>query len=284
MNRPDLYQILGVSSSATQKEIEAAYRQRVRTCHPDICRTAGAEERMKDINAAFETLSDPEKRSRYDQELERTARAPSHWENAGPSREPTRDTSRHKPPPAPEAPRKRSPPVPYAAGLGVLLLLFILFGIVIPVLWAGPANATPVQQTPTHATSTLPVPRYPVAASDYLPDTIVWNITDSQPFSLVPGPVATPPSNLNVVIQIDKDPITNAVMVSLAGGDGQPVIKKIRSRVYRSDGLVLESSILPYPSRKANEVKIPGTSRKDRAEITVVYYSGSQYTIIDRLF
>lgn len=65
--RKDYYQVLGVSRDASEEEIRRAYRQLARQYHPDLNPDPQAAEKMKEINEAYEVLSDPEKRARYDQ-------------------------------------------------------------------------------------------------------------------------------------------------------------------------------------------------------------------------
>jgi len=63
----DYYQILGVSRNASEKEIKQAYRRLARKHHPDLNPgDKSAEARFKEINAAYEVLSNPEKRKKYD--------------------------------------------------------------------------------------------------------------------------------------------------------------------------------------------------------------------------
>ncbi|HEB9319665.1 TPA: J domain-containing protein [Campylobacter coli] len=62
-----LYETLGVSKNASADEIKKAYRRLARQYHPDINKEKGAEEKFKEINAAYEILSDEKKRAQYDQ-------------------------------------------------------------------------------------------------------------------------------------------------------------------------------------------------------------------------
>ncbi len=64
--KKDYYEILGVGRNAPQEDIKKAFRQLARKYHPDVNRESGAEEKFKDINEAFQILSDPEKRAQYD--------------------------------------------------------------------------------------------------------------------------------------------------------------------------------------------------------------------------
>ncbi|MEO0947221.1 MAG: molecular chaperone DnaJ [Cyanobacteria bacterium J06641_5] len=62
----DYYSVLGVSRDASKEDIKQAYRRLARKYHPDVNKEAGAEERFKEINRAYEVLSEPETRARYD--------------------------------------------------------------------------------------------------------------------------------------------------------------------------------------------------------------------------
>ncbi len=65
--KKDFYEILGLNKNATTSEIKSAYRKLALKFHPDKNKSADAEERFKEINEAYEVLSDAEKKSAYDQ-------------------------------------------------------------------------------------------------------------------------------------------------------------------------------------------------------------------------
>src|SRR5690349_20409204 len=64
----DYYEVMGVPRTATEEEIRQQFRKLARKHHPDVNPgNKSAEEKFKEINEAYEVLSDPDKRRRYDQ-------------------------------------------------------------------------------------------------------------------------------------------------------------------------------------------------------------------------
>lgn len=66
MSKRDYYEILGVERDADDNAIKSAYRKLARQYHPDVNKSEDAEERFKEINEAYEVLSDADKRTAYD--------------------------------------------------------------------------------------------------------------------------------------------------------------------------------------------------------------------------
>src|SRR3990172_13046716 len=66
MAKRDYYETLGISKTATDPEIKSAYRKKARAHHPDVDKSADAEKKFKEINEAYQVLSDPQKREAYD--------------------------------------------------------------------------------------------------------------------------------------------------------------------------------------------------------------------------
>lgn len=66
-NKRDYYEVLGVEKGAAEEQIKKAYRRLAAKYHPDVNHEPDAEAKFKEINEAYEVLSDGEKRSRYDQ-------------------------------------------------------------------------------------------------------------------------------------------------------------------------------------------------------------------------
>lgn len=89
----DLYSVLGVNRTTSPEEIKKAYRKLARQHHPDVDKSANAEQKFKEINEAYQILSDPQKRAAYDRYGARAFSAGGFGQPAGQGRPFTYTTS-----------------------------------------------------------------------------------------------------------------------------------------------------------------------------------------------
>ncbi len=79
----NLYQVMGVAQNASDQDIKHAYRRLARKYHPDLNKEKNAEEKFKELGAAYEILKDPARRKNYDQFLAGSTQRPAAGADAG---------------------------------------------------------------------------------------------------------------------------------------------------------------------------------------------------------
>lgn len=100
--------------------------------------------------------------------------------------------------------------------------------------------------------------------------------------TLTPGPTQVPPPNLDVKFQAERDPISGIVTVTFTGGAGQNGVREVLARLTRSDGQVITKTFT-IPQIGISET-LQGTKMTDRIEVSVSYYNGERYTVLDETF
>ena len=139
----DPYAVLGVGRNATQPQIASAYRRLAKRYHPDMQPDAVPPDRMRSLNEAWEILSSPDERARYD--ADHAARGPvaGHWSvprrqaSASPSQPawsgawtaPPPATRGYGPPPSTEADERRWPGIALTIVIGLVAMVALFAGL-----------------------------------------------------------------------------------------------------------------------------------------------------------
>lgn len=124
----DYYDVLGVHSLASHDEIKSAYRRLVVIYHPDRNTDPGADQRIREINEAYDVLSDPDKRRKYDLRTSPGWQTFVEQEHSPAHRDPAYRRRRHAPPPQdkPGIPELMLRFLPYAKRISKLALFFCM--------------------------------------------------------------------------------------------------------------------------------------------------------------
>jgi hypothetical protein len=96
----------------------------------------------------------------------------------------------------------------------------------------------------------------------------------------VPGAEQALPPQYTLYFEVDKNAVTGDVTVT-ATGPSRNVVKDITVQLTRADGEVVTDHIIP--SQGMTDVTLTGTQNPERVEVTVLFYSGEQYKVIDRI-
>ncbi len=141
----DLYELLEVSPHASSDVIQAAYRVLVRVHHPDRNETAEAAQRTRELNAAYQVLSDPQRRARYDLELVRARRVERMTQPL-----PRQTAPRVLPARSERSERLAQPRSPMMNAQVMIALIFVavVFTILLFLVWMSLDGSEPVEIAP----------------------------------------------------------------------------------------------------------------------------------------
>lgn len=154
-------------------------------------------------------------------------------------------------------------------------ILYLALLLLAGVLLAG-CTSSP-QQEPERAPGPTPLPletpkvtEIPTPEPEPLPEVIP---------SIFDGTVQKPPNELEVFVNVQKDPVYDVITVTFNGGKGQQLLQSVLVRVEDSNGEVTE---IPLGSRVGEEITIQGTKGKDRVQVAAYYKTGASYYILDQ--
>ena len=177
--------------------------------------------------------------------------------------------------PAPKAPGQKNPlpknTLVLAGVIGAVILIAVVIFVVLPML-SGSAGTS----TSSGFSSIKPTATTAGSAGKTTKTTTV----SSAGSSTVTGPTQTLPAAYDLYFQVDKDAISGDVTVTVTG-PSRNVVNDIEVTLHRADGQVITKDIIP--GQKMTEVTLAGTRNSERVEVTVQFYSGDKYKVIDKI-
>jgi len=146
-------------------------------------------------------------------------------------------------------------------------------------------NAAPAVVTSAPVTTAVTVKPTPsatpvVTTEPPAPAVTIMSMATTPVSGDVTGAEQVLPPQYTLYFTVDKNSVTGDVMVS-ATGPSRNVVKDIEVRLTRADGEVVTDHLLP--SQGMTDVTLTGTQNPERVEVTVLFYSGEQYKVIDRI-
>ena len=177
-----------------------------------------------------------------------------------------------------DAPKETGPKKPMSpttmiiAGVIILALLgAVVFFVVMPML---SAPGTPSQNQQPPATSAPGSSEGAPAATGATSQSVTVPLTA--------GPTDVPPNNRALIIDVERDAISQIITVTFQGGEGQYGVRELVVTLTRSDGTVETKSF--KPDNRGVFITLKGTEKADRVEVTANFYNGETYKIVDKVF
>lgn len=160
-------------------------------------------------------------------------------------------------------PASRTQTLLIAGVVGLVIVAALAYFVLLPMLSGTGTPLGGISQTPTATIAANPV--HTVASASFIPE-----------------PTRVPPTNLVVIYEAERDPITGLVTVTFRGGAGEYGVSDIFITLTRSDGEVLTKTF--KPQQIGSSTTLQGTKMTDRIEVIAHYYNGESYRIMDKLF
>lgn len=145
---------------------------------------------------------------------------------------------------------------------------------------SAPAGATPAPVTTAVTVKPTPSATPVVTTEPPVPAVPLTSMATTPAAGDSTGVEQVLPPQYTLYFNVDKNSVTGDVTVS-ATGPSRNVVKDIEVKLTRADGEVVTDHLLP--SKGMTDVTLTGTQNPERVEVTVLFYSGEQYKVIDRI-